>query len=73
MLNCRRATDMMSQAMDRPLHWRERFGLRVHLMFCGACRRCRVQFQHLRMAARLFASGRDDAADRRTGQDGDFQ
>lgn len=39
MLSCSDATRRISEALDRPLSWRARLGLRLHLMMCSACRR----------------------------------
>ncbi len=41
MLTCRRATRLISDALDRPLSWFERLRLRVHLIGCAPCRRFR--------------------------------
>lgn len=41
MLTCRHATRVISDGLDRPLSWLERFGLAVHLLGCPPCRRFR--------------------------------
>ena len=38
-LNCQHSTELISQSQDRPLKWKEKFALRVHLFFCKYCRR----------------------------------
>lgn len=55
MLACRRATELASAAMDRPLTRRERVSLRVHLVVCSSCRRATKQFRRMREAARELA------------------
>jgi len=54
MLNCKQATQMMSQGLDRRLGWRERLTLRLHLLICEGCRRTREQFEFLRAATRRY-------------------
>jgi len=50
--SCRQATRLQSEAMDRPLSWLEKLGLRVHLLLCKWCRRYGKHLQFLRSAAR---------------------
>ncbi|MCA9290348.1 MAG: zf-HC2 domain-containing protein [Phycisphaerales bacterium] len=38
MLSCRRATQLISLGLDRPLTFGERCSLRLHLLICSACR-----------------------------------
>ncbi|MHC5005623.1 MAG: zf-HC2 domain-containing protein, partial [Planctomycetota bacterium] len=52
---CRRATELISQGMDRPLTRRERIGLHVHLMLCRPCRVFRRQVRWLRDLVRSDA------------------
>ena len=51
-MNCKQATQLMSQELDRQLNWRERLALRVHVLMCGGCRNFRKQMSFLRDAAR---------------------
>jgi len=55
MLNCKDVTHLVSQSLDRRLSWRERLGVRLHLMICEACARFARQMQFLRAAARRMA------------------
>jgi hypothetical protein len=48
MLSCRRATQLISLGLDRPLTFGERCSLRVHLLICSACRRYRRHLGALR-------------------------
>lgn len=48
---CRTATRLQSEALDHQLPFRQRFGLRVHLLLCKWCRRYGKQITFLRDAA----------------------
>ena len=49
--NCREATRLQSEALDRPLGLGQRIGLRIHLVLCKWCRRYGKQIGFLRSAA----------------------
>ncbi|MBL8397075.1 MAG: zf-HC2 domain-containing protein [Candidatus Accumulibacter sp.] len=55
MINCRQATALMSQEMDRPLTRLERLALRFHTLLCVGCRRYRRQMTVLRDACRRLS------------------
>lgn len=57
--SCREAAALLSQAQDRPLTFRERLVLRVHLPLCEACRNFRSQLELMRAAMRRYIA-RDD-------------
>lgn len=38
MINCRRATELISQRQERPLTLRETISLKFHLLICHLCR-----------------------------------
>ena len=59
MLTCKDASRLVSKALDTPLSWRERWGLRMHLLFCALCRRYVRDLRFLRSALRV---GRDRLA-----------
>ena len=50
--SCKTAARLQSEALDRKLPLRQRFGLRVHLLLCKWCRRYGKQVAFLRNAAR---------------------
>lgn len=50
--NCREAVRLQSDALDRPLPFFQRIGLRIHLWLCAWCRRYGKQIRFLRTAAR---------------------
>lgn len=54
MSDCRKATELASQAMDRPLRLGERLWLEFHLLICKGCTNCRDQMHFVRTAARKF-------------------
>jgi hypothetical protein len=57
MLSCREAALLMSRRHDARLTWRERLGLRLHLLICEACSRAVRQLEFLRRAARGAGEG----------------
>ena len=52
---CKTATRLQSEALDRKLPLRQRFGLRFHLLLCKWCRRYGKQITFLRNAAHEHA------------------
>lgn len=61
MLTCKQTFLLNSQSSYRQLSWRERLGVRMHLAFCGACRRFRQQMNFLRRTAHRFSEEQVDA------------
>ena len=59
MLSCREETELMSQRFERPLSFGERFGLRVHLLFCKGCRATLRHFMFLQTATRAWREHHD--------------
>jgi hypothetical protein len=49
-IDCREATHLVLQAEDRPLAWRDRLRLRLHLAICAACPRFVRQVALMRQA-----------------------
>jgi Putative zinc-finger len=52
MLNCREATQLVSEAQDRKLGPGERVGLAFHLLICALCRRYARQIDAITRALR---------------------
>lgn len=52
MLNCKEASELMSQQMDADLPFGKRMSLRVHLMMCHGCSNFLRQIQFLHKAAK---------------------
>jgi len=56
MLSCKEVAYLASQALDTPLTWRQRWGMRLHLLFC---RLCRCYVGQLRFLERALKRARD--------------
>lgn len=56
MLSCRDASRLTSQALDKPLNLRERFGLRLHLFICLGCQVFARQLQQIRKTCQRIES-----------------
>jgi hypothetical protein len=50
MLTCKETTHLLSAAQDRPLGFRERLELRLHLLICQGCTNYRKQIDFVRAA-----------------------
>lgn len=69
MLVCRDAARLISDACQRPLNWRERIALRLHLVACDACRNFKRQMHLVTEAARrLWQAPAEAFADLRLSQ-----
>ncbi len=56
MLTCQEASRIASQAQDRPLNLKERFGLKLHLFICVGCQGFTRQLQQIRQACQRVAN-----------------
>lgn len=54
MLNCKQVSLLVSQSIDRRLSWRERSGVRIHLLFCQMCARFKRQMEFLHAAMQQY-------------------
>jgi len=54
-LPCREHAVLFSRQIDAPLSGGESFGLRVHVLYCGGCRRFRDHLLHLQLLGRTLA------------------
>lgn len=52
MMNCKHATQLLSQKQDRKLGITERIGLRLHLLICSGCSNFNKQIDFIRVACR---------------------
>ncbi len=68
MLTCRKATEICSAELDRPLIWRERLALKVHLTMCSGCSNFRVHVNLMRRAMNTFTEDHSKT-DRRSDRD----
>lgn len=55
MYTCKEVTQLVLERHERRLSWRERLGLRLHLLICDACTRFEQQMRFLRQAAQRYA------------------
>ena len=60
MLTCKETSLLVSQSYYRRLSWRERFGVRLHLVFCDACTHFRRQMDFLRRVIGRFTQKQDE-------------
>jgi predicted anti-sigma-YlaC factor YlaD len=56
MLDCRQASQLISQSLDRNLTLRERFALKLHLFICEFCRQFSQHLQTLHVALKQMTS-----------------
>ena len=54
MFNCREVTRLVSQSLDSDLPFFQRVGIRMHLMMCRYCSRCRRQLLFLRKTIQVY-------------------
>lgn len=54
MLNCKQASELLSQNLDREMTLRENFLLRLHLLLCHGCSNFAKQMQVVRKACRNY-------------------
>jgi hypothetical protein len=55
MLNCKNASQLISQSLEQPLTIRERFALNLHLLICKYCKRFSQQLHTIGLALKLTA------------------
>jgi len=63
MLTCKDASHLISKNQERPLGFRERWGLRMHLWMCVSCRRFERQVALMRQALRMLGKRAETAGD----------
>jgi hypothetical protein len=56
MLDCKQASKIISQSLDRNLTLRERFALKLHLLICAYCKRFSQQLQTMRIAIKQMTA-----------------
>lgn len=60
MLSCKETAQLVSQSYDRRLSWRERLGVRLHMVICDACSHFRRQMDFLRRVTRRFTQEQEE-------------
>jgi len=61
-MNCQRATQLISQAQERPLSLSEKISLKVHLLMCSGCKNFSLQIPFLSQAMKAYAKGMDETS-----------
>jgi len=59
-MNCKHASQVLSQSLERRLSWGERLGLRLHLLMCDACTQFARQITLLRQAVQRLVTHIED-------------
>ncbi|NOU01490.1 MAG: zf-HC2 domain-containing protein [Gallionella sp.] len=54
MLNCKQASELLSQALDRDITLREKILLKLHLLICHGCSNFSKQMTVMRKACRSY-------------------
>ena len=54
LINCKRAARLVSRMQEQPLGPANRFVLKLHLAWCGACARFELQLRFLRRAMQKY-------------------
>ncbi len=62
MFNCKDISRLVSESMDRRLSWRQRLGIRFHLLMCRYCFRYQKQILLLRRLLRQQAEHPQDSS-----------
>ncbi|HED35956.1 MAG TPA: zf-HC2 domain-containing protein [Gammaproteobacteria bacterium] len=57
MLNCKRATALMSRAEDQKLSWHQNLQLKLHTLMCSGCSNYRKQLHFIKKTMQQY-SGR---------------
>ena len=52
MYSCKDVSQLLSESMDRSLPFYQRVLMRLHLLMCKYCARCKQHFESLRAASR---------------------
>jgi hypothetical protein len=60
MLDCKQASQIISQSLDRPLTMRERFALKLHLLICKYCKQFSQQLHTLRVTIKQMTASVED-------------
>ncbi|BFM49981.1 zf-HC2 domain-containing protein [Marinomonas sp. THO17] len=57
MMNCKEATQLLSEKLDRPLGTKEKVMLGVHTAMCSSCKEFGKQMQDIRSLAKQYSKG----------------
>jgi hypothetical protein len=56
MLDCKQASQLISQSLDSPLTLRERIALQLHLIICKYCKKFSQHLQSMRLAIKKMTT-----------------
>lgn len=59
MMNCEKATRLISESQERVLSLPEKMRLKMHVMMCSGCKNFSLQVPFLSKAMRAYASRKD--------------
>lgn len=71
MLKCQDITRLASEQMDRELSFRERAGMKAHLLMCSGCWNFSQQMKYIRRFAQVYGQSADQDSDNADSQSGD--
>lgn len=59
-MDCKQATGLVSQSLDRKLSLAERLALRYHLFICRACSAFKLQITQIRSALKIMVKNTEE-------------
>jgi predicted anti-sigma-YlaC factor YlaD len=59
MMNCKQATQLLSEKMDRTLTTKEKLALKMHITLCSACRQFGNQMIDLRTISKSYVKNQN--------------
>lgn len=57
--SCKEVSELLSQAQERPLTLKEKFGVYIHLPLCEGCRNFLKQLRFIRVAVQRYLERED--------------
>lgn len=60
MMNCKQATQLLSEKLDRPLGKKEKIALYFHTTMCGSCKNFSNQMGELRYISKCYTKGENN-------------
>jgi len=63
MMNCKKATRLLSEAQERELSLKEKSTLKIHVMMCSGCNNFAQQMHMLRDFSQAFTQGGEGEKD----------
>ena len=59
MINCKQATQLLSEKLDRKLTKKEKISLCLHTTICGCCRKFSGQMEEIRDISKLYVKNKN--------------